>query len=68
VGWAAEAGIEYHLVRNLTVKLEYLYIDLSGGQTITLISPPPSSGVVMSCSFNREAINIVRLGMNYKFN
>jgi outer membrane immunogenic protein len=68
MGWVAGAGIEYHLIGNLTAKAEYLYIDL-GGDTITLTSPPPSSpGVAVSYSFNREAINIVRLGVNYKFN
>ena len=68
VGWAAGAGVEAHLIGNFTAKLEYLYVDL-GGQTITLISPPPSApGVATTYSFGREAINIVRFGLNYKFN
>lgn len=68
LGWTAGAGFEYHVFGNVTAKLEYLHVDL-GGQTVTLTSPPPSSpGVATTYSFNREAIDIVRAGLNYKFN
>jgi outer membrane immunogenic protein len=69
LGWSAGAGLEYHVWRNLTAKLEYLHVSLEG-QTVTLVSPsPPSSpGVAMAYSFSRENVDIVRVGLNYKFN
>jgi outer membrane immunogenic protein len=69
LGWSAGAGVEYHVWRNLTAKLEYLHVSLEG-QTVTMVSPsPPSSaGVGMAYSFDREAVDIVRVGLNYKFN
>ena len=68
VGFAVGAGAEYHLWGNLTAKLEYLHVDL-GGQTVTLVSPSPPStpGVFTNYVFNREQVNIVRVGVNYKF-
>jgi outer membrane immunogenic protein len=66
-GWAAGAGIEYKASSNVTLKLEYLHIDL-GGQTVTLVSPPPSTpGVFMNFGFNREGVDIVRGGLTYSF-
>jgi outer membrane immunogenic protein len=69
IGWSAGAGLEYHVWGNLTAKLEYMHIDL-GGQTITLPSPSPPStpGVAMAYSFDRQGVDIVRAGLNYKFN
>jgi outer membrane immunogenic protein len=67
LGYAAGAGLEYHLWGNLTAKLEYLHVGFSG-QTVNLISPPPSSaGVFLGYGFNREAFDLVRAGLNYKF-
>ena len=67
VGYAAGAGLEYHLWGNFTGKLEYLHIGLSG-QTVNLISPPPSSaGVFLGYGFNRQGFDLVRAGINYKF-
>jgi outer membrane immunogenic protein len=66
-GWAAGAGFEDRLSRNLTAKLEYLHVDL-GGQTLTLNSPLPStSGVSVGHVFNREQVDIIRFGLNYQF-
>jgi outer membrane immunogenic protein len=68
VGWAAGAGFEFNVWGNVTAKLEYLHVDL-GGQTVKLISPsPPSSpGVFIDYGFNRERVDIVRAGLNYRF-
>ena len=40
VGWAAGAGLEYRVLTNVTLRLEYLHVDL-GGQTVRLNSPRP---------------------------
>jgi outer membrane immunogenic protein len=67
VGWTVGAGLEYNLWGNVTAKLEYLHIDL-GGQTVTLASPPPSTpGVFIGYGFDRERVDIVRVGLNYAF-
>ena len=67
-GWTAGAGAEYAIASNWTVRAEYLHIDL-GGQTVRLVSPsPPSSpNVFLNYSYNHEVVDIVRLGVNYKF-
>jgi outer membrane immunogenic protein len=67
-GWTAGFGFEYRVFGNLTAKLEYLHVDL-GGQSVTLASPSPPSlpGVAMAYRFNREAIDLVRVGLNMSF-
>jgi outer membrane immunogenic protein len=67
VGWAAGAGFEYKFSSNMTAKVECLHVDL-GGQTINLVSPPPSTpGVAIQYGLNREGVDIVRVGLNYGF-
>ena len=67
MGWTAGAGFEHKITSNLTAKFEYLRLELPG-QTATLVSPPPSSpGVFIGYRFNREAFDIVRVGLNYQF-
>jgi outer membrane immunogenic protein len=67
VGWAAGAGFEFSIWANWTAKLEYLHVDL-GGQTVRLISPPPSTpGVFIDYGFDRQRVDIVRAGINYRF-
>jgi outer membrane immunogenic protein len=67
VGWAAGAGVEVGLWGNVTAKLEYLHVDL-GAQTVRLVSPPPSTpGVFVDYGFDRQRVDIVRAGLNYKF-
>ena len=67
-GWTAGGGLEYAIWSNVTIKAEYLYVNL-GGQTIHLITVPPASGNgSISASFSDAAINMVRFGINYKFN
>jgi outer membrane immunogenic protein len=66
VGWAAGAGVEVGLWGNVTAKLEYLHVDL-GGQTVRLVSPPPSTpGVFIDYGFDRQRVDIVRAGINYR--
>jgi len=66
-GWTAGAGFEFKVAGNLTAKLEYLHVDL-GGQTVTLISPPPSTpGVFIGYRFDHERVDILRAGINYRF-
>ena len=66
LGWAAGGGFEHMITPNLTAKLEYLHVELAG-QTVTLISPPPSVNAFVNYRFGRESVDLVRVGVNYKF-
>ncbi len=62
-GWTAGGGFEYAITNNLTVKTEYLYVNL-GTNTIA------NSNVLGVAGGNLKqttTANIVRAGLNYKF-
>jgi outer membrane immunogenic protein len=59
MGLALGAGLEYAMMTNWSVKLEYLYVNL--GKFDCGIS---CGAVTDNVSFNA---NIVRAGLNYKF-
>ncbi|MCI0467004.1 MAG: outer membrane beta-barrel protein [Beijerinckiaceae bacterium] len=63
-GWAAGGGFEYAILNNLTVKTEYLYVDL-GTNVIFNSTVLGAAGITLS---QRTTANIVRAGLNYKFN
>ncbi|HYD28750.1 outer membrane protein [Brevundimonas sp.] len=61
-GWTAGAGVEYRFAENLTLKSEYLYVDLGDYNIIT------ASGGGASASLDAETtFNVVRVGLNYRF-
>jgi outer membrane immunogenic protein len=62
IGWTAGAGVEGALGQNWTAKIEYLYVDL-GSQTCPVTSC--GGAVPISIPFTE---NVVRAGINYKFN
>ncbi|WP_442755263.1 outer membrane protein [Methylocystis sp. JAN1] len=65
VGWTAGGGSEYALNPNLSLKAEYLYVDLSGidGPAVGL-GLPPFAGAF---STGRFATNVTRVGLNWRF-
>jgi outer membrane immunogenic protein len=73
VGWTAGGGLEWLFAPNWSVKVEYLYYDLS---TATFALSPltntfTTGGVVYSSApfaKTRFTGNIVRAGLNYHFN
>jgi outer membrane immunogenic protein len=79
VGWTAGVGGEVGLTPNWTIKVEYLYVDLGKvSSSVTSVGdlgiPPPigCAGVAGDCTarFAHSASlqsNIVRIGLNYKF-
>ena len=67
VGWTAGVGFEYALRGNLTLKGEYLFVDLGDRsvrtqETATGGSPPYAYTVKSDFDFH-----LVRFGVNYKF-
>lgn len=61
-GWTLGAGVEYMINKNWTFKTEYLYVDLGDA---TLLS---GSGRGFSYNLKVHTTdNIVRAGLNYKF-
>jgi outer membrane immunogenic protein len=61
-GWTVGGGIEAMLTPNWTAKLEYLYVDFRGDVFNDVV---PGFGVVpQSIDFRA---NVVRAGLNYKF-
>jgi outer membrane immunogenic protein len=63
-GWTAGAGAEYAFTRNWSVKAEYLFLDL--GSTGVVMTDPTRPGQSIDYRFAHHD-NIVRLGLNYKF-
>jgi outer membrane immunogenic protein len=68
-GWTAGAGIEALVAENWTVRVEYLYVDL-GRVSDTFTSTVASiGGAPLGSNFSSHVTdNIVRAGVNYKFN
>jgi len=64
-GWTLGAGVEYAFTNNFTVKAEYLYANFGhAGNGSGFILP----GAVAAVGGHRDLdVNIVRLGLNYKF-
>jgi outer membrane immunogenic protein len=69
-GWTAGVGVEVAFADNWTAKVEYLYVDLGtfngNCATATCIAASPTGAPI---PFNVKVTdNLVRVGLNYKFN
>lgn len=64
-GWAVGAGLEARLFGNWTGKVEYLHMDF--GSFRASPAPSPSTAVALDAD-TRVRSDMVRLGINYKFN
>ena len=66
-GWTLGGGLEYAAWKNVTVKLEYIYVKL-GAETLTLSpSATTTGGGSATFKFSDNVYNIVRAGLNLKF-
>jgi outer membrane immunogenic protein len=65
IGWTVGAGVEYAVIDNWTVKVEYLY---AGFPAVSYVNPPAALGgftvVTRSVPISES---IARVGINYKF-
>ena len=68
VGWTVGAGADYALTNHLSLRAEYLYVDL-GRQNLTGGGEFTAPGVdVYNATANADTTaNVVRLGVNYRF-
>jgi opacity protein-like surface antigen len=63
-GWTSGAGIEYSVSNHVSVKAEYLYVDLGTISVNSIDSSPENATYLIALPLNA---NIVRFGLNYKF-
>jgi opacity protein-like surface antigen len=64
LGWAAGGGIEYALTNCWSMMVEYNYIGVASSTV-----PFPTVAVINTQNIAvRERINVVKLGVNYRFN
>jgi outer membrane immunogenic protein len=63
-GWTAGAGVEYGITRNLTAKVEYLFVDLSKGSLACTAAVCGAAALTIPVSFDAS---LVRVGLNLKF-
>ena len=63
-GWTAGAGAEYAVTDNISLKAEYLFVQLGGVSGSEVGFAPP---VVGSSKIGTVGTNIVRAGLNWRF-
>jgi outer membrane immunogenic protein len=70
-GYAFGGGAEWALNANWSIKAEYLRVSLPNlpGQTVatTFLGPNALATDIMTFSPSRDNLNIVRVGLNYRF-
>jgi outer membrane immunogenic protein len=54
------------LWNNITVKGEYLHVDL-GDQTVTLVAQPPAFGNGFATATFDNSYEIIRAGLNFRY-
>jgi outer membrane immunogenic protein len=72
-GWTLGGGVEYGLTRNWSIKAEYLYVDFGTVSANSLATANIGVCTPATCNnaFSHSAdlrSNIVRAGINYRFN
>lgn len=66
VGWTVGGGVEYFLCSNVSVKAEYLFIDL-GSETVLINRVNASIPAGVASARFEDSHNVLRMGINYKF-
>jgi outer membrane immunogenic protein len=61
-GWTAGAGIEYGITQNITLKTEYLYVDLGTATFDNVVFDGYESEGKLDAAFHT-----LKVGLNYKF-
>ena len=72
-GWTVGAGVEYRLWRNLSIKAEYLYVNLGHGNRVDTSAvsvaglAPGTLPASYTAAYRSADFNLVRAGLNWKF-
>jgi outer membrane immunogenic protein len=66
-GWTVGGGFEWAVWKYITVKAEYLHVDL-GDQTVTLVAQPPANGNGFVTAKFDNSFEVVRAGLNFRLN
>jgi outer membrane immunogenic protein len=66
-GWTAGAGAEFAFIPHVSVKFEYLFVDLEKQNFFMPHILAPGGGVLLRGRSIGITDNIVRAGFNYKF-
>jgi outer membrane immunogenic protein len=69
-GFALGGGGEYALSNNVSLKAEYLYVNLGHGNSVNVAAQAVAPGTVPSsftAAYGRLDFNVVRGGVNFKF-
>jgi outer membrane immunogenic protein len=63
VGWMIGAGVEYAMWNNVSVKLEYNFLDFGSKHE----APTTTGGLAATPADVKEITHLVKLGVNYRF-
>jgi outer membrane immunogenic protein len=72
-GWTAGGGMEYVLWNNVSVKAEYLFVNLGDGDSVDVVAQSvdqfkcPCKLSSFTAAFSRTEFHTVRGGLNWKF-
>lgn len=68
-GWTLGAGAEYAITNNLSLKAEYLYVDLGKQRVGTIYNniDPALMGTTGATVESATKFSVVRAGLNYRF-
>jgi len=61
VGWTAGAGVEYALWNNLTLKVEYLFVNLGRGDTTNVVAVSPAKCLPQLLRLRSQAPSALRI-------
>jgi outer membrane immunogenic protein len=79
IGWALGAGIEYAFTNSLSAKIEYLHLGFDRNRNnglvgagnvvgVTNLGVPVVSNAVANNGNRRNSVDLVRVGLNWRFN
>ncbi|ARN81898.1 outer membrane beta-barrel protein [Methylocystis bryophila] len=70
IGWAAGAGAELAVAENVSLRAEYLFVDLGRRNVVATDFGGPAAGEIPLAYRLQSQVqhNLVRLGVNYRFN
>jgi outer membrane immunogenic protein len=71
-GWTVGAGLEWAVAKNISLKAEYLHVNLGSGDTVVVTAASNAGTGATPASFlsnyGRPDFDMVRFGVNYHFN